>query len=145
MSALTLRWVPHSSPDYLALVELRRAVLRIPLGLNFTADQLAAESTQLHLGAWDGDRLAGCLVLRLDEPGIVRMRQVAVSPDVQRSGVGRALVIESEAEARRRGLKKMTLNARNTAVPFYRRLGYTGEGDLFPEVGIPHLFMTKAL
>jgi predicted GNAT family N-acyltransferase len=142
---LALRWAAHASAEYAAQVELRREVLRRPLGLDFTPEQLAAEAAQFHLGAWDGDRLVGCLALRLDEPGIFRMRQVAVVPDAQGTGVGRALVAESEAEARRRGGTSMTLNARDTAVAFYARLGYAAEGPPFLEVGISHLRMTKDL
>jgi N-acetylglutamate synthase-like GNAT family acetyltransferase len=126
------------------LVELRRAVLRRPLGLDFTSAQLAAEAGQRHLGAWDEGRAIGCLALSSsgDE---ARMRQVAVAPDAQGRGVGRRLVAESEAEARRLGARRMTLHARQTAVAFYERLGYACEGAPFAEVGLPHRSMTKAL
>ena len=144
MKTLDLRWVAHASPDYAALVELRRAVLRRPLGLDFTAEQLAAEASQFHLGAWDGRTPLGCLALRVNN-GEARMRQVAVAPDVQRRGVGRLLAAECEAEARRRGAALMTLHARQTALAFYERLGYAAEGALFLEVGLPHRKMTKAL
>lgn len=143
--SLSLRWVRHGGADYKALVDLRRAILRRPLGLDFTKEQLAAEISQFHLGAWEGDRLVGCLVLKIDAPGVIRMRQVAVAAAHQGTGVGRALVAESEAEARRRGGKVLTLNSRDTAVAFYKRLGYAAEGASFLEVGIPHLRMTKRL
>ena len=145
MAAPVLRWVPHDSPDYLSLVELRRAVLRRPLGLDFTAEQLAAEKPQLHLGAWDGARAVGCLALRLSGEGEARMRQVAVAADAQGRGLGRLLVVESEAEARRRGASRMTLHARQTAVAFYERLGYAVDGEPFAEVGLPHRIMSKEL
>ena len=144
MAAPVLRWVAHGGPDYLALVELRRAVLRRPLGLDFTTEQLAAEKSQFHLGAWDGERAVGCLAL-LMSPGEARMRQVAVAADAQGRGVGRLLVAEFEAAARRRGAARVTLHARQTAVAFYDRLGYAAEGEPFAEVGLPHRSMSKAL
>jgi predicted GNAT family N-acyltransferase len=75
--------------------------------------------------------------------GYAKMRQVAVSPDRQGSGLGRELVLESEAWARRNGFAEIRLHARLNAVPFYERLGYHVEGDEFLEVGIPHFLMRK--
>ncbi len=142
---MELRWAAHGSPEYLHLVELRRRVLRLPLGLDFTAEQLAGEAGDLHLGAWEGDRLLGCLMLSDRGQGTVQMRQVCVEPALQGTGVGAALVAESEAEARRRGFTRMMLHARDTAVGFYLRLGYTEVGAPFEEVSIPHQEMAKAL
>jgi predicted N-acetyltransferase YhbS len=52
---------------------------------------------------------------------------VAVVPDLQKRGVGRALMEWAEAEARRRGCATVTVGVR-LALPgnraFYRRLGY---------------------
>jgi hypothetical protein len=75
----------------------------------------------------------------------VKMRQVAVSPQVQGKGVGRALVTYSEVVAARIGFQDMVLHAREIAVPFYLKLGYTIVGDRFEEVNIPHFKMTKSL
>jgi ribosomal protein S18 acetylase RimI-like enzyme len=144
MSAPSLRWVAHGSPDYAALVELRRCVLRRPLRLDFTAEQLDAEAPQFHLGAWDADILLGCLILVV-EADAARMRQVAVAPSFQRQGIGRRLVAESEAEASRRGAARIMLHARQAAVSFYERLGYAVDGEPFAEVGLPHRSMSKAL
>ncbi len=55
------------------------------------------------------------------------------------------MVKYSEDLARKLGLKEMVLHARETAVPFYERLGYTRVGDVFTEVTIPHRVMVRAL
>ena len=39
----------------------------------------------------------------------------------------------------------MTLHARQVAVPFYERLGYSIVGEPFEEVSIPHFKMEKGL
>jgi predicted GNAT family N-acyltransferase len=51
----------------------------------------------------------------------------------------------SERVAIERGALRMTLHARQTAVPFYERLGYRVVGEPFIEVGIPHRAMEKSL
>jgi predicted GNAT family N-acyltransferase len=60
-------------------------------------------------------------------------------------GVGRALMEAVLAEARRRGLRRLALNAQTPARGFYRRFGFRQEGGEFPEAGIPHVRMTLRL
>jgi predicted GNAT family N-acyltransferase len=143
--ALHLRWIDHLSPAYAMAVALRRGILRKPLGLEFTEAQLASESNSLHLTAWEEDVLLGTLLLTPLEGGSIQMRQVAVDDSKQRLGIGRLLVAESEAEAVRRGFTRLMLHARDTAVPFYEKLGYKPVGDEFIEVGIRHQEMEKLL
>ncbi|HJV48442.1 MAG TPA: GNAT family N-acetyltransferase [Holophagaceae bacterium] len=142
---MDLRWIAFGSPEYQEVVALRRRVLRIPLGLDFTPEQLAGEGKDLHLAAFEGGALVGCLMLSDHGEGVVQMRQVCVEPDRQGTGLGAALVRESEAEARRRGYRSMMLHARDIAVGFYERLGYARVGGPFVEVSIPHQEMAKAL
>lgn len=142
---MELRWIGHGTPEYLAVVELRRRVLRLPLGLDFLPGQLESEAGDLHLAAFADGTPLGALLLTDRGGGVVQMRQVCVEPDHQGSGIGAALVHESEAEARRRGFRRMMLHARDSAVGFYRRLGYWEEGPPFEEVSIPHQEMVREL
>ena len=142
---LDIRTTAHSSPDYDAAVALRRAVLRTPLGLDFTPGQLAAESTDTHFVAFDADRLVGAVVMTPYSADTVKLRQMAVSPDAQGAGVGAALLAAFEGHARAAGLTGVTLAARISAQGFYERNGYTAAGDVFEEVTLPHIRMTKSL
>ena len=139
-------WVSSTSAQYALTVALRHEVLRIPLGLAFTLDQLASESGSHHLAAFDEEgHILGCLMLTPHGEGEVQMRQVAVKPEMQGTGLGRALVEEAERRARELGFTRMMLHARDVAIDFYARLGYGREGDLFTEVGITHQQMAKPL
>jgi len=129
MSALTIRLLEHSSPAYEETVALRDEILRKPLGLTFTPEQLGAEASDYHLACYDGDRLLGCLILTPLAGDALKMRQVAVAGDAQRRGVGRAMVEFSEEFARRNGFREIVLNARETAAPFYDALGYDRVGE----------------
>jgi predicted GNAT family N-acyltransferase len=51
----------------------------------------------------------------------------------------------SEKRAGELGAAKMILHARESAIPFYLRLGYRVEGEPFVEVGIPHRAMVRDL
>jgi len=143
MRKAELRWIEKDAPERTDALELRRAVLRRPLGLDFTREQLDREAGQAQLGAFDGARLLGCLLLHDMEDGAGQIRQVAVAEDARGSGVGRLLMDEGEAEARRRGFARVILHARDTAVPFYRKLGYRAQGAWYEALGIRHLDMVK--
>ena len=135
----------YGSPAYEASVVLRDAVLRWPLGLGFSRDELGREGTDHHLACHVEGELIGCLILVPKADGEVKMRQVAVAPHARGRGFGRALVRFAEGFARERGFTVMTLHARESAVPFYERLGYEREGERFEEVSVPHWRMWKAL
>jgi N-acetylglutamate synthase-like GNAT family acetyltransferase len=139
----TICEVAHGWPEYWAAVDLRDSILRKPLGLHFSAEELDAEKDSQHIVCYYGGRMVACLVLRPLEGGDVQMRQVAVVPELQGRGIGTAVVEYSEALARKAGYRRMFLHARETAVAFYEKLGYSRIGDRFEEVTIPHWAMEK--
>jgi len=137
--------IKHGSPEYRVTVALRDEILRKPLGLCFSKEQLQAESTDRHLACYRGGRLVACLVLTRESGGTMRMRQVAVAADCQRQGIGAALVSYAERLAAELGCDEMAAHARETALSFYTQLGYTAFGDRFIEIGLPHVRVRKPL
>ncbi|MCE5269356.1 MAG: GNAT family N-acetyltransferase [Planctomycetaceae bacterium] len=137
--------VAHGSPEYWETADLRNRVLRQPIGLKFSPEDIEAEKHYRHFACYFGDRLAACLMLDPLENGDIRMRQLAVLPELQRQGVGKSLVAHAEEWARKAGYRRMTLHARETAVTFYEALGYSRGGARFEEVTIQHWAMDKRL
>lgn len=127
------------------MVALRNEILRRPLGLSFTPDELEKEKNEILIGAFEEEKMLGCCMLVSEEPNSVRLRQMAVLNNLQGKGIGRALMQFAENIARDRGYKKITMHARNTAIGFYEKLGYRVQGDQFEEVTIPHYVMEKML
>ena len=142
---MTLREIHPGAPDYEAALRLREKVLRAPLGLSFTDTELADESNCFHLGGFDGGRLIAILLLKHVDVSTAKMRQVAVAPDVQGSGIGSELVAYAESFARERGYARMVAHARCTATGFYLRNGYSTSGGQFIETTIPHILVSKDL
>lgn len=135
----------HNSPEFDAEVRLRDEVLRKPLGLKYTAEDLAAEGANIHFAAFCGEEMVGTLQLLHTADSEVKMRQVAISPRHQRRGIGKELVKVAEDFARAHSYRTIKLNARDTAVAFYLSLDYELVGEPFVEVTIPHRFMQKLL
>lgn len=142
---MALKIIDHGSAEYSQMVRLRDDILRKPLGLSFSQTELEREKDEILIGAFEEDKLLGCCMLVKEEPGVVRLRQMAVSNNLQGKGIGRALMNFAENIARDRGFKKLTMHARKTAIGFYERLGYEVSGNEFQEVTIPHFVMEKKL
>ena len=134
------------SEQYRAALQLRREVLRFPLNLDYSLTDLIPDQVDHHLAAIDESKaLIGCLILARVSPQVLKMRQVAVAVPRQGRGIGIALVQAGELWAIEHSYSSFILNARESAVRFYTRLGYEKIGDRFVEVSIPHFKMRKNL
>lgn len=145
LQSVEIREIPYGSKEYKDSLELRNRVLRKPIGLNLFDENLDRDAGDCHIGAFVNDVLVGILILSPVTDDTVKMRQVGVDDSYRSLGIGRKMVEDSERYALAKGYSKITLHARETAVPFYQKLGYTVLGDTFTEVGIPHREMEKVL
>jgi predicted GNAT family N-acyltransferase len=148
LAVLEFAEIDPCSVRYRELVDFRRRILRTPLGLDFTREQLAKERPDIHIAAYlDGD-LVGCVVLTAvdgAQGSVVQLRQMAVEPDRQGRGIGAQMLSFAEKLAAERGRREIVLHARETATPFYENAGYVPTGEIFTEVTVPHRKMVKRL
>ncbi|MFF7857071.1 GNAT family N-acetyltransferase [Streptomyces sp. NPDC007904] len=79
------------------------------------------------------------------DPAVGSLGRLAVTREARGLGVGAALVRAIEDAARARGLTAVDLHAQTQALGFYERLGYTAYGPEFPDAGIAHRAMRRAL
>lgn len=146
---LDFRILEYGSCDYHTMVDLRNEVLREPLGLSFSAEQLQQEMNDIFIAGFNTidnkETLAGCCILTPINENTVQLRQMAVSPALQGKGVGKEIIVFAEAYALNNGFDVLTMHARKEATGFYQKLGYQLHGEEFTEVGIPHFEMTKKL
>jgi len=142
---INIKIIDFGTPEYDAEVALRDRVLRKPLGLQYTSEQLAAEKDEVHINAFDDSGVIGCLLLKRISEKELKMRQVAVDQQKHSLGIGRKLVEYCEEYARRNNYELITLHAREAVIQFYLKLGYLISGDRFTEVTIPHFPMRKVL
>jgi len=142
---MAVKIIDHGSREYKQMVDLRYNMLRRPLGLTFSEEELEAEKNNIHIGCFDDDKLEGCCMLVSKDNDTVQLRQMAVISGLQGKGIGRVLMQFAENIARDRGYKKLIMHARKTAMGFYEKLGYRKTGNEFLEVTIPHYAMEKVL
>jgi N-acetylglutamate synthase-like GNAT family acetyltransferase len=142
---MALKIIDHGSLEYQQMVQLRNDILRKPLGLTFTPDELEMEKEEILIAAFEEEKMLGCCMLIKQDPVTVRLRQMAVLNNLQGKGIGRALMQFAENIARDLGYRKIIMHARKTASGFYEKLGYSVSGDEFKEVTLPHYIMEKIL
>jgi len=142
---MALKMIQYGTKEYEQMVALRHQMLRKPLGLNFSTQELELEKDHILLGCFDDDVLEGCCMLVQQAPEIVRLRQMAVLQGLQGKGIGRVLMLFAENVARDRRYKKIIMHARKSTAHFFEKLGYHTTGDPFIELTIQHIVMEKDL
>lgn len=140
-----LRFISPTGPLYREELELRFRVLREPLGHTRADVVFPFDTESLHLVALRDGALKACVLFHPETATSGRLFQMAVSPELQKTGIGSKLVRALEAELIRRGITDVHLHARDQVTAFYERLGYQTYGEPFVEVGIAHRHMRKRL
>jgi GNAT superfamily N-acetyltransferase len=140
---MPIKMIDHGSEDYKKMVDLRMEILRKPLGLTFAEADLDQEKDDILIGAFEEEDIMACCILTKLSEDTCKLRQMAVHPKIQGTGLGAAMMNYAEQLAKDAGYKKMVMNARKTAKGFYEKLGYEIKGDEFVEVTLPHFYMQK--
>lgn len=142
---MAIKQLYYGSTEYKQMVHLRLEIMRKPLGLIFSTDELQKEKDDILIGAFDEDDIIGCCILTSIDNSTVRLRQMAVQKNKQGMGIGQAMMTFAENIARDKGYKLLTMHARDTAIGFYEKFGYKVNGPAFIEVNIDHHEMEKNL
>ena len=80
---------------------------------------------------------------RLNPAG--KIGRIAVIAGLRGRGIGSQVLGKLLEEARRLGIREPFLHAQMQAVTFYGKFGFSREGGVFDEAGIPHVRMSLVL
>lgn len=142
-SDLKIMFVDYNSEDYLSNLKLRQKILRDPLGLSFTKEELENDSKMIHISVFDkNDKVVATAELNYLKDKY-QLRQLAVDKDYQHFGVGSKILNFCEKYAKRVNIGTIICNARQEAVEFYAKHGFEVKGNYFLEHTIPHIKMEK--
>ena len=125
-------------------MELRNSVLRQPLGMDISNDDLSDEASCQFLAYYsNNEEMLGCLKIKKLDDNTFQIQQMAVIPDHQGQGIGSALLKKAEKLIREQGGEKVVIEARDYALPFYKKYGYQESGEKYEKINIPHHLMRK--
>lgn len=142
---ITFKSFTHDSPLYEESIVLRNRILIEAVGRHEDCRDFDFPEKDIYITAFDGDLLIGSAIITPLDNNTVQMRQMAVDEIYQGQGIGRALVNEFERIVLEKGYSKIILHARETALLFYKALGYKVHGEKFYEIEIAHYEMRKDL
>ncbi|MDP6916672.1 MAG: GNAT family N-acetyltransferase [SAR86 cluster bacterium] len=137
---------PETESEWESYFNFRWEKLRKPLGMPKDSLKDDKEQDSCHLIAVDSDEeVVGTGRLHFNSKQEGQIRYMAVNESIQRKGLGSSIVLELEMMAKKKGAKKMVLNARENALNFYLSLGYKEIEPYESDTGIPHTTMSKEL
>ncbi len=149
MNSLESRRLRRARPE--EVIDLRHRVLRLGLPRESAIFPGDDSTGTVHLATIDaGGAIVGCATMihsAWEEHPAWQVRGMAVDPAVQGTGVGRSLLHELERIARDAAeAQRMWCNAREGAVGFYERQGWTVASPRFViATAGPHFKMTRKL
>ena len=100
-----------------------------------------SDKTCTHIVVTEDDRVIGAG--RIDQNG--KIGRIAVLKEYRGMGIGKKIMDEIEAHAKKNNFDSVHLNAQKDVISFYEELGYEIRSEIFYEANIPHKKMSKKL
>lgn len=126
---------------------MRFEVLRKPWKQPVGSEKDGNEDTSIHIIACDqNNTILGVCRLQFNTPLVAQLRFMGVKENTQGLGIGKKLIAYAEEKAKKEGATKIILQAREIAVEFYKKCGYTiVEKSFLMWDEIQHYLMEKKL
>ncbi|MGT2933800.1 GNAT family N-acetyltransferase [Streptococcus catagoni] len=135
------------SKTYLDAVKIRQTVFVGEQGVpqNIEIDKDEAHCLHFTVYSDSGSPCATCRILPDNVNQIASLQRMAVLSDYRGQEIGKTLILYAMDYFRIQGFEKMVLHAQLSAEDFYKKLGFTCQGEIFQEAGIDHITMEKDL
>lgn len=141
---LTTKWTTDlDSTIYEDALKIRHDVFVVEqkVSIDLEIDDLEDQTEHVVLYQ-EKEPIAVARILKLENK-TYKIQRVATQKEFRGQGYGAELMKQIELRIKELAATKITLGAQNTALDFYKKLGYTVEGEEFMDAGIPHHTMTK--
>lgn len=126
------------------ITDARNYVFVNELGFN-EKDEFEGEETEfLHCCLYQNNTLIAYARVKIEQ-STARISRVLVDKNFRNKGYGRQIIFWAETEALKNDIQSIEIHALDSAVEFYKHLGYSQEGEWFIEDGRNHIKMIKSL
>lgn len=144
---MQLQFIDTNSPEYLQACELRYQLFFAEHNLPFSTIYYHRESIGIHavIKKSDTDQVIAYGILIPGENKVYQINQMVVSPSYQRQGLGKMIMQALIEKAKIEQARAIILEARTTAVDFYRKFDFEIVSREYPskKTGVLHLTMLK--
>ncbi|NIK76721.1 putative GNAT family N-acyltransferase [Paenibacillus castaneae] len=124
--------------------QVRKAVFVQEQGVDEEVELDEHDGIADHVIVYDEKKPVGTGRVR-NVDGIAKLERICVLASHRKHSLGKAIMNKLEEIAMEKGLNKAKLHGQVQAVPFYEKLGYKTDSDVFFEENIPHVKMIKDL
>jgi predicted GNAT family N-acyltransferase len=142
---MEIELIQYDSNEYEQMINLRITQLLEPIGVPASYIDKENEKHDRLIGAFENNEMIGCCVLTPKENNVIQLRQMTVRKDYRGKRIGAAIVEFAEEVARENNFSILMMHARDPVIDFYKKCGYTIEGEQFFEIGMGHHTMIKQL
>ena len=137
---------PSNSEEFKNYDLFRWEILRKPIGKSIESLKDEYEDSSYHLIGVIDNKIIACGRLHFNNAYEAQIRYMAIDENFQRKGIGVKIIELLEAEAKKKQVNKIVLNARNHVIEFYKKSGYKAVRKYeSSDTGIPHTTMEKIL
>ena len=138
---------PATEDEFAQYYRLRWELLRAPWNEPLGSEKDDIEDQCFHAMVTDGEeRCIGVGRLQLNSEREAQIRYMAVATPHEKKGVGTRIINALELEAKQKNMKTIVLDAREPAIGFYLKLGYTQKQKTYLLFdSIQHYHMEKSL
>lgn len=134
---MEIEQVGWGSPLMAKALELRREVFVSEQGVPLELEIDEMDEAAIHFVLLLEGEVAATLRL-LPQDNCVKIGRVAVKREYRKRGLGTRLMKLAIAHAVLGGFHGAILDAQVDSIPFYEKLGFSAEGEIFMDAGIPH-------
>ena len=141
--SLMFRVVEYATEEYKEALQLKDDVMRKPLGLCLSEDDVKFDNKRIHIGGYiENELVCGCSF------GIIHKKMghifsVYVKQSCQNQGIGQQLMAFAEDYAKQSGVARLYVEGRKTAKNFYLKCGFRPCGSEYVDMNIIHQDMKK--
>jgi len=116
---------PSNENEFEIYYKIRYEALRQPWGKPVGSEKDDSEDSSLHFMALENGIPLGVCRLQYNDEKVAQIRFMAVNEASRGKGIGKILIDFAEKRASNDGRNLMILQARDYAIPFYEKSGYT--------------------
>jgi GNAT superfamily N-acetyltransferase len=116
---------PETTAEWMAYYDLRYRILRAPWGQALGSEKNEGDLTAIHAACFSEHKIIGVGRLDIYDKQIGQVRFMAVDQNIQKQGIGKLIMFYLEELSKNREDVGMILHAREEAIEFYEKLGYT--------------------
>jgi len=130
--------------DFSIIRKIRKNVFSNELGISENELFDEYDLTCEHFIIFDGKNAVGSIRI-IEMQNIVRLERMAILPDFRTKHYGKRAISQLIEYYHTKGYHAMSLDSVYSVRNFYKKCGFTEEGEIFQRVGIDHIRMSLTL